>query len=263
MGQTAIELRDVSHVYVSEKRAALVIERLNMTIGRGQFVSLVGPSGCGKTTVLSIIAGLIRPAVGEALVDHRLVDGPSPSVGYMLQQDYLLPWKTIYDNVVIGLKLRRMMTEDNERYARHLLEEVGLWQTRQLYPHQLSGGMRQRAALARTLVSRPDILLLDEPFSALDYLTKLQLEHLVAAMLRQHGITALLVTHDLTEAIAMSDSIMLMRKHPGRIDRVLEVPDHLRAALPVDARSLPGFKQLFDEMWQWFGSFEEEGDSDG
>ena len=260
--ESAIELRDVSHVYVSEKRAALVIERLDMTIGSGRFVSLVGPSGCGKTTVLSMIAGLIRPAAGEVLVERKQVNGPSPGVGYMLQQDYLLPWKTIYDNVIIGLRLRGMLTGDNERYARHLLEEVGLWQARQLYPHQLSGGMRQRAALARTLVSRPDILLLDEPFSALDYLTKLQLEHVVASMLSQHGITALLVTHDLTEAIAMSDTIMLMRKNPGRIDRVLEVPDHLRAARPMAARSLPGFKDMFDDMWRWFGSFGEEGASD-
>lgn len=248
----AVELADVTHVYVTRKEATLSVDQINLTLAKGEFGSLIGPSGCGKTTILSLIAGLIRPTAGAVLRNGRPVHGPSVKAGYMMQQDYLFPWRTIWENVTIGLKLAGLSTPENEAYVGRLLEEVGLSGARDRYPHQLSGGMRQRAALVRTLSVRPDLLLLDEPFSALDYYTKLQLEELIADMLAARGISALLVTHDISEAIAMSDKIWIMRKNPGRIRRKMDIPARVRAASPLEARKLPEFHDLFEEVWQLF-----------
>lgn len=248
----SVELVDVSHVYVTSKDAVLSVDQINLTLKKGAFASLIGPSGCGKTTILSMIAGLIPPTAGTVLRNGRPVSGPSIKAGYMMQQDYLFPWLTIWENVTLGLRLAGMLNAEHEAHVRHLLDEVGLLSAQNRYPHQLSGGMRQRAALVRTLATRPDLLLLDEPFSALDYYTKLQLEDLLADMLENLGITALLVTHDIAEAIAMSDVIWIMRKNPGRIRRELVIPDRVRAASPLQARKLPEFHALFDEVWRLF-----------
>jgi len=247
-----VQVSGMTHVYVSDAQANPALENIGLTIRPGEFVSLLGPSGCGKTTLLSIIAGLIRPTRGQVLINGREIVSPTSRVGYMLQQDYLFPWRTIYGNAVIGLELLGRLNKETEAYVDHLLEEMGLAAFRDYRPAQLSGGMRQRVALVRTLAAKPELLLLDEPFSALDYQTKLQLEDLVVQTLRSRGKTALLVTHDITEAIAMSDRIILLEPHPGRIRREIAVPEHIRRTLPVEAREKPGFHELFHEIWQEF-----------
>lgn len=257
--QTAIQAQNVSHVYVSKNRATLAVDNIGFTVKPGEFVSLIGPSGCGKTTLLSQIAGLIRPTQGEVRLFGDPVAGPSPRIGYMLQQDYLFPWRTILDNAMIGLELRGTLSADKKRYVLQLLDEMGLAGFHEAMPHQLSGGMRQRVALVRTLATEPDVLLLDEPFSALDYQTKLNLEELVAKTLRRTGKTALLVTHDITEAIAMSDRIVVLQPRPGRIRRELKVPEPIRAELPLTARESRGFRELFRDIWSEFEAMAAEG----
>ncbi|MFC5448227.1 ABC transporter ATP-binding protein [Paenibacillus aestuarii] len=249
----AVKVDDVTQVYVTEQRATLAIQQMSFAIHRGEFVSLIGPSGCGKTTVLSIIAGLIAPTVGTVQVAGETVRGPSTRVGYMLQQDYLFPWRTIADNAAIGLEISGTLSKEKKEEVLHLLDEMGLLRFKDYYPAQLSGGMRQRVALVRTLATDPEILLLDEPFSALDYQTKLQLEDLVVETLRAKRKTALLVTHDISEAIAMSDRVIVLEPNPGRIRKQFEVPTAIRDPLPFVAREQPGFNALFRDIWQEFG----------
>ncbi|AJS58290.1 ABC transporter ATP-binding protein [Paenibacillus sp. IHBB 10380] len=244
-----VELNHVAHVYVTDREASLAVNDLQISVAEGEFVSLVGPSGCGKTTILSIIAGLVIPTLGEALIYGHKLEGPSPEVGYMLQQDYLFPWRTIMDNALLGLELTNRLTSESKEMTSKLLEEMGLAGKERFYPSQLSGGMRQRVALVRTLATEPGLLLLDEPFSALDYQTKLQLEDLIVKTLRARDKTAVLVTHDLSEAIAMSDRVILLDRNPGTVRRMFEVPDNIRDALPFDARDQVGFQELFHEIW--------------
>ncbi|WP_409346847.1 ABC transporter ATP-binding protein [Paenibacillus sp. MBLB4367] len=255
----AVSLADVTQVYVTERGASLAIENITFAVDAGEFVSLVGPSGCGKTTILSLIAGLLQPTVGRIEVNGSAVARPSTKVGYMLQQDYLFPWRSIWQNVLIGLELNGRLTDEKRRYAEHLLGEMGLLEVRDRFPAQLSGGMRQRVALVRTLVTEPDILLLDEPFSALDYQTKLQLEDLVAATLRTHRKTALLVTHDIAEAIAMSDRVIVLDRNPGRIRSEIQVPNDIRTQTPFRSRELPGFHPLVEYIWQELEASEDRG----
>ncbi|MEK4660381.1 ABC transporter ATP-binding protein [Priestia sp. FSL H7-0729] len=247
--ESVIRLEGISQVYVSEREASLVIEDLSLEIQKGEFVSLVGPSGCGKTTLLSIIAGLLTPTRGEVKVKGKLVGGPSAQIGYMLQQDYLFPWRTILDNALIGLELTGRLEERSRERVRELLVSMGLAGTENQYPSELSGGMRQRVALVRTLATDPGILLLDEPFSALDYQTKLQLEDLVSDTLKQFGKTSVLVTHDLSEAIAVSDRVIVLDRNPGRIRREFIIPDEIRKAQPFHAREQEGFNELFQALW--------------
>ncbi|MFD1774500.1 ABC transporter ATP-binding protein [Paenibacillus rhizophilus] len=245
-----VELKSVTHAYLGDREASLAVEDLNLEIRDGEFVSLVGPSGCGKTTLLSIIAGLLPPSRGEVHVNGRPVSGPSPEVGYMLQQDYLLPWRSILGNAALGLELTGRLDEAGRKKTLELLADMGLKGTEHYYPGQLSGGMRQRVALVRTLATDPGLLLLDEPFSALDYQIKLQLEDLVAETLRRRGKTAVLVTHDLSEAIAVSTRVILLERNPGRIRRVFEIPDRIANTPPLYARDQPGFAELFHELWK-------------
>ncbi|QOS79699.1 ABC transporter ATP-binding protein [Paenibacillus sp. JNUCC31] len=247
--ETVIKLEGISQVYVSEREASLVIENLSLQVKQGEFVSLVGPSGCGKTTLLSIIAGLLTPTAGEVQVKGKRIEGPSAQIGYMLQQDYLFPWRTILDNVLIGLELTGTLDERSRERARELLAGMGLAGTEDQYPSELSGGMRQRVALVRTLATDPGILLLDEPFSALDYQTKLQLEDLVSDTLKASGKTSVLVTHDLSEAIAVSDRVIVLDRNPGRIRREFIIPEELRDVQPFYAREQQGFNELFQALW--------------
>jgi NitT/TauT family transport system ATP-binding protein len=255
----AIELSGVSHVYVNGQGAYPALFGIDMRVAAGEFVSIIGPSGCGKTTILSLISGLLKPALGEIRVLGEPVQRPTSKVGYMLQQDYLFPWRTIEENVSLGPELLGQHSEQSARYVRELLEEMGLGAFRQAFPQQLSGGMRQRAALVRTLAAQPGILLLDEPFSALDYQTKLQLEDLIVTTLRARGKTAVLVTHDISEAIAMSDRIIVLQPRPGRVLAEVEVPEPIRSALPLEAREKAGFHELFRTLWQLFEQLDRKG----
>ncbi|MEF2967304.1 ABC transporter ATP-binding protein [Paenibacillus sp. M1] len=255
-----VELKDLDLVYVTDREAVLALTGLNLTVSPGEFISLVGPSGCGKTTLLSVIAGLLPPSRGEVLLHGKPVPGPTPEVGYMLQQDYLFPWRTILENAQLGLELTGRLNDAARQSVLELLGGMGLENTANLYPHQLSGGMRQRVALVRTLATNPDLLLLDEPFSALDYQTKLQLEDLIVDTLRQRGKTGVLVTHDLSEAIAVSDRVIVLAANPGRIRSTYEIPDNIRRAQPFYARDEAGFNDLFHEIWRDLETLEGKGE---
>lgn len=252
-----LTVSNVHHTYFSTEAATEALNNINLTITKGEFVSFIGPSGCGKTTLLSIIAGLFKPTSGSVQIENQEVYGNRDlSIGYMLQQDYLFPWKSIEENITLGLKLLKDDRKFQGNVASALLSEVGLPPVEKKYPLELSGGMRQRVALARTLAVDPKILLLDEPFSALDYQSKLKLEDLVFNKLKEYEKTAILVTHDLGEAIAMSDRIFLFSARPGRLHQTFEVPDELRVLTPFEARAHSSYSSLFQMIWKELESLE-------
>jgi NitT/TauT family transport system ATP-binding protein len=207
----------------SDGEGVLAIDGVNVAIAEGEVVSLIGPSGCGKSTLLNLASGLDRPSRGRVFVDGEEVDGPNEHVAFMLQKDLLLPWRTIRKNVEFGQEIRGLDAAERRRRADHFLAKYRLSDFADRYPHELSGGMRQRAALARTMVMYPDVLLLDEPFSALDAQTKMVLQQDLARALYEEKKTALLITHDLVEALAMSDRVLVMSRRPGRIIREIVV----------------------------------------
>jgi NitT/TauT family transport system ATP-binding protein len=245
-----LQIKSVGQTYFSKTSATTALEDISLTVNDGEFLSILGPSGCGKSTLLSIIAGLLIPTSGTVTVNSQHVNKPHPKIGYMLQQDYLFPWKTIEENILLGLNLRNLKTPEHVHAAFRLLKDIGLEHIRGKYPSELSGGMRQRVALVRTLATQPKLLLLDEPFSALDYQTKLKLEDLVSSTLKEHGKTAILVTHDIGEAIAMSDNVILLSSNPGRIFHTFKMPDSLKNLLPFEARQHPDFSATFQQIWE-------------
>ncbi|MDX8367442.1 ABC transporter ATP-binding protein [Cytobacillus sp. IB215665] len=249
-------INNIHHTYFSKSSATTALENINLAIKEGEFISFIGPSGCGKTTLLSIIAGLLQPTKGDVLLKDTKVTASTHTVGYMLQQDYLFPWRTIEENILLGLKLNHKLCDRTKEKAIQLLQEIGLEGTENLYPRQLSGGMRQRAALVRTLVTDPQIFLLDEPFSALDFQTKLKLEDLVSNTLKEYNKTTLLVTHDIGEAIAMSDRIILLDANPGRISETFVIPNTLSELPPFNARQHPIYADLFQKVWKELDKFD-------
>jgi len=250
----ALELARVTRRFPARGAANAVftaIENLSFTVQDGEFVSVVGPSGCGKSTILNLVAGLDRPTEGTVRLHGVRISGPSPQVGFMLQKDLLLPWRTILHNVEFGLEPRKLTAADMRERALRELRRCRLLDLAERYPYQLSGGQRQRAALARTLAIEPNIVLLDEPFSALDAQTKLILQRSFAQTIAASGVTTLLITHDLAEAVAMSDRILVMSERPGRIVEEIEVglPDRDN---PIVRQSLPRANEirahLFDAL---------------
>lgn len=248
----------IGHHYFSPSSVKTAIEDVSFTVKEGEFITLIGPSGCGKTTLLSILSGLLKPTNGNVIIDGKPPESQKSSIGYMLQQDYLFPWKTIEDNTLIGLKLNGKLNHETKENAIRFLRQIGLDGVEKSFPRQLSGGMRQRAALARTMAVQPKLLLLDEPFSALDYQTKLKLEDLVFHILRSYNKTAVLVTHDIGEAISMSDRILLFATNPGRLHKVFHVPDELRKANPFESRTKDAHHELFGIIWKELESLEKE-----
>jgi NitT/TauT family transport system ATP-binding protein len=253
-----LRVKDVHHTYFTKASATTALSDITLQVEEGEFVSFLGPSGCGKTTLLSIIAGLIKPTQGTILLDNKPLSGTKNQIGYMLQQDYLFPWKTIEENILLGLKLSNQLNDKTKRAALDLLKQIGLSGIEKQLPKQLSGGMRQRAALVRTLATEPKLLMLDEPFSALDYQTKLKLEDLVSKTLDEFGKTAILVTHDIGEAIAMSDRIVLFSPSPGRVHRVFQMPNELKSLSPFNARNHETFSSIFQSIWKELESLESE-----
>jgi NitT/TauT family transport system ATP-binding protein len=223
--------------------AFTAIENLSFAVRDGEFVSVVGPSGCGKSTILNLVAGLDRPSEGTVRLHDEPVTGPSAHVGFMLQKDLLLPWRTILHNVEFGLETRKLTAAEKRERAISELRRCRLLEFADRYPHQLSGGQRQRAALARTLAIEPNVVLLDEPFSALDAQTKLVLQRSFAKTIAGSGVTTLLITHDLSEAVAMSDRILVMSERPGRIVEEIEVglPDRDN---PIARQSMPRANEI-------------------
>jgi NitT/TauT family transport system ATP-binding protein len=222
-----LEYRNVTMRFVEAAGQSLTaVSGVSFSVRDGEVVSLIGPSGCGKSTLLNIGSGLYAPSEGEAFVDGERVEGPNAHVAFMLQKDLLLPWRTIAENVMFGVEIQRIPLPERRKRAQALLKNLGLADFSKHYPHQLSGGMRQRVALARTLAVDPSVLLLDEPFSAVDAQTRMVLQRELAQTLKREGKTALLITHDLLEAVTLSDRVLVMSRRPGRII------DEIRIELP-------------------------------
>lgn len=242
-----LDYKNISMRYHTLDGETLAIDGFSHSFEKGEFTAIVGPSGCGKSTILSLAAGLIFPDSGQVLLNGEEVKGPSAKVGYMLQSDHLFPWLTIEKNACVGLKVRHLLNPDTLKNVRDLLESCGLADFMDKYPYQLSGGMRQRAALVRTLALDPDILLLDEPFSALDYQTRLNVSQDVHRIIREKGKTAVLVTHDITEAISMADRVIVLSKRPAR---VLFVHDIELTGSPMERRMSGLINRYFDMLWR-------------
>ena len=247
--QQILKIDDVSLTYQSENGETQAVKNLSFTVNKGQFIAIIGPSGCGKTTVLSLIDGLIKPTSGKIFFKGSEQISTTKHIGYMLQRDELFYWRTIEKNVFLPLEIKKMNTLKNREYALKLLEKYGLGDFKKAYPAELSGGMRQRVALIRTLVFNPEILLLDEPFSALDYQTRLNVCNDVYSIISEEKKTAILVTHDISEAISMADEILVLSKRPARIiaHHVLDLD---KTKTPLKRREDKNFAKWFDILWK-------------
>lgn len=246
----SVDVADVHFSYHSPQGETPAVAGLSLHAGPGEFVGIVGPSGCGKSTLFSLVAGLLQPERGEVRIDGQLVRGPRPDVGYMLQQDCLLEWRTVLDNALLGLEVRRARDRRAAGQVRMLLARSGLAGFEDRFPRELSGGMRQRTALVRTLALNPKLVLLDEPLSAVDAQTRLVLEEEVSRALRDRGATVLLVTHDIGEALALCDRVVVLTHRPARVKREyrIELDGGYRSS-PVEARRSPRFPEYFSLIW--------------
>lgn len=249
MEKNLLEICDLNLSYHTKQSETVALKDLSFSVKETELVSIVGPSGCGKTTILSIVAGLLSPSSGTVILDDKNVDGISQDIGYMFQKDNLFNWLTVENNVFFGLKLQKRLTDENKKFVYSLVEKYGLSDFLHHYPTQLSGGMRQRVSLIRTLALNPKLLLLDEPFSALDYQTRLNIQDIVFNIMKAERKTALMVTHDIGEAIAMSDKIIILSKRPANVKKVinLDFPENLS---PFERRNDPQFNVYFNEIWE-------------
>ena len=244
-----IQILHAAFVYQSPDGEVEALRDVSFDVREGEFCSIVGPSGCGKSTLLSALAGLERLSGGSLELDGEPVCGPSRKVGFMPQRDQLFEWRSIWGNVTLGLTVRGENTPQRQAHVRELLERYGLADFAQKRPSQLSGGMRQRCALIRTLAAQPKVLLLDEPFSALDYQTRLAVSADIYRIIRQEGKTALLVTHDISEAVSMSDRVVVLSRRPAVVKAVFDMGE-LRPLPPMERRENPAFPRYFDAIWK-------------
>ena len=251
-----LNLTDVRYSYHSPEGETPALSDISFSVKEGEFVAIVGPSGCGKSTLLNLICGLLAPEAGEITLKGNPVLRERERIGYMLQKDHLFEWRSIYRNVILGLEIRRKCTEETLARAEAMLEQYGLAPFRNARPSELSGGMRQRAALIRTLVLEPELLLLDEPFSALDYQTRLTVCDDSATIIRREQKTAILVTHDLSEAISCADRVIVLGKRPARIRAVVPVHFAMENRTPFQCRSAPEFKEYFNEIWKELNAYD-------
>ena len=244
-----VDIQDLTLIYHSIDSETTALDKINLTIKNEEFISIVGPSGCGKTTILSIIAGLLPATSGTVLVDGKRPSTKDNICGYMFQRDNLLPWRNIESNIYFGLEVKHQKTKERKSYALSLAEKYGLKDFLAKHPGELSGGMRQRVALIRTLALQPELLLLDEPFSALDYQTRLELCDHVYQIIKQEKKTAVLVTHDIQEAISMSDRVIVLSRRPAVVKAIHETGFDPNLT-PFERRKTDKCKELFDIIWQ-------------
>ena len=245
-----VRIEKVSMKYYSPEGESSALQDISLNIAEGEFVSIVGPSGCGKTTLLNILAGLIKPSAGAVYIQEQLVSGPTSLVGYMPQDDQLFEWRTIWHNVLLGLEVQKKVNKETKAVAEEMLRTYGLYEFKDAYPSQLSGGMRQRAALIRTLAINPEILLLDEAFSALAYQTRLLVADEVKEIIASENKTAVLVTHDIAEAISMSDRVVVLSKRPGTIKNIHEIKLTCEINTPLGRREAVEFHEYFNRIWK-------------
>lgn len=247
-----VEVKDLTKNFYTKDGEMEVLKNISFHVDEGEIFSILGPSGSGKSTILNILTKLLEPTSGEVDING--------TIGYMFQRDHLLDWRNIMDNITIGLEIMKRKDAKSIERIERLLKTYGLWEFRNMYPKELSGGMRQRVALIRTLSVDPDILLLDEPFSALDYQTRLMVNDDVYRIIKNENKTALLVTHDISEAIAMSDKIAVISKRPSIIksEHKIEFEDLKEDRTPFKCRKVPKFQTYFDILWKEIDNYEQQ-----
>lgn len=246
-----LNIDQLNYSYHSLKGETVAIQNMSFRVNEGEFIAFVGPSGCGKSTLLSLIAGLITPVSGSVKINGQDVREAGKNIGYMLQKDHLLEWRNTLKNLTLGLEIQNKLTDNSYLMINEMLNTYGLITFQYARPSELSGGMRQRAALIRTLLLEPDILLLDEPFSALDYQTRLEVADDIWGIIRKEKKTAILITHDIAEAISMADRVYVLSNRPATINKEIEI--HLTidgVRTPLRARSAPEFASYFNLIWK-------------
>lgn len=245
-----LKIKNISKMYQAKNGEIEALKDINFTVDNGEFVSIIGPSGCGKSTLLSIIAGLEEKTSGKLYIDGEESNGITSKIGYMLQKDSLLEWRSIYKNVIFGLEMKKINTPENRKYVEELLKKYHLYEFKDKYPSQLSGGMRQRVALIRTLAIKPKILLLDEAFSAIDYQTRLMVTKDIYNIIKNENVTTLMVTHDISEAISMSDRIVVLSERPATVKTIHTIDFEMENRDPLNVRESPKFSKYFDSIWK-------------
>lgn len=252
--QPLLSLQDISYAYHNLKGETPALSHISMDIFSGEFLAIVGPSGCGKSTLLSVIAGLLAPESGSIYCRGELLPPQTPcrsvKIGYMLQRDHLFEWRSIYRNVILGLELNHTLTRENTAYVLQLLKDYDLYAFKDKKPSELSGGMRQRAALIRTMAVRPDLFLLDEPFSALDFQTRLNVSADIANIIRSTDKTAVLITHDLSEAITLADRVLVLSKRPAGIKCEMPIRFPVGRLDPLEIRNTSEYQRYFNHLWE-------------
>ena len=254
-----MELLKLEHIFLSYHTPGgetPALQDVSFSLEQGEFAAIVGPSGCGKSTILNLIYRLLPPESGNIFIEGKPLADSHLNIGYMLQKDHLFEWRTIYSNVLLGLEIQHKLTPENRARVEDMLEAYGLAPFRNARPSELSGGMRQRAALIRTLALDPALLLLDEPFSALDYQTRLHVADDIGQIIRRERKTALLVTHDISEAISMADRVIILSPRPARVRRIVPVSLSIPERTPMRSREAPEFKTYFNLIWKELNSHE-------
>ena len=239
-----LTIKDLSKTYYTPKGELLALDSINLSVESGEFLCIVGSSGCGKSTLLSILSSLEKATKGQVVWHKKNI-----TIGYMLQNDALFPWLTVMENAMLGLKIKKIANEDNKKYVNTLLDNYGLSSFKNKYPNELSGGMRQRVALIRTLALKPDVLLLDEPFSALDYQTRLSVSKDVYEIIKKEGKTAIMITHDIAEAISLADRVVVLSKRPGKVKRLYTIK-FADISDPIKKRSCDEFNRYHSIIWK-------------
>lgn len=234
-----VEFKNVSKSFCHNEEMIDVLDNVSFEIDEGEVVCIVGPSGAGKSTILNLISELLSPTIGSVIVDGE--------IGYMFQRDCLFDWKTIYQNVLLGLEIKHIKTEENIKRVERMIKEYGLEDFKNVHPHELSGGMRQRVALIRTLAVNPNILLLDEPFAALDYQTKLKVSDDIYKIIKKERKTTIMVTHDISEAISLADKIIILSNRPAKVKEIIKIS--IDEDSPIKKRQNIKFQEYFEQLW--------------
>ena len=250
MDKPIVRIENIDLAYHNPDGETKTLKNISFDIYKGEFISIVGPSGCGKSTLLSILAKLLTPSGGQIYIENEPLNQSQILMGYMLQKDHLFEWRSIWENVILGLEIQNKLTEEKKEHVNNMLIRYGLSDFKDKRPSQLSGGMRQRAALIRTLALEPEILLLDEPFSALDYQTRLHVCDEISTIIKQEGKTAILVTHDISEAVSVSNRVVVLSKRPATVKRIFDIKLENQGASPMKAREDIRFKDYFNFIWK-------------
>lgn len=243
MPKKILKIKDLKKIYHTPKEEIIAVDNVTFDLEDGDFIAIVGPSGCGKSTILSILCGLEKESCGKIEIENN------KKIGYMLQHDSLFDWRNILNNCLLGVEINKEITEENKNYVINLLNNYGLGDFIYNYPSELSGGMRQRVALIRTLATKPDILLLDEPFSALDYQSRLAVSDNVYEIIKKEKKSAIMVTHDISEAISMADKVIVMSKRPSTIKSIYDIK-LTNKSNPINNRKCKEFSEYYEKIWK-------------